>query len=161
MIGLDLRIDRQPGPSLTGDGVIISTPVGSTAYNVSAGGPIVSPDLEGIIITPLAAHSLSFRPIIAPPSSRIDITVTRANPPRDSRPPDGGRAPAPAEPRPGTTLVLDGQELVPLHEGDRVSLCTHARRAAFVPNPDANYWRTLIQKMHWAAAPGESPTAHR
>lgn len=143
MIGLDIAIDGQPGPSLTGDGVIVATPLGSTAYNVSAGGPIVSPDVQAFIITPLAAHSLSFRPIVAAHQSTIEITVTRANRPRSGSGPDGG-----------TTLVLDGSGMMPLAERDVVAFRKYARPARLVINRETSYWRTLIAKMHWAAAPG-------
>lgn len=148
MIGLDIAIDGEPGPSLTGDGVIIATPLGSTAYNVSAGGPIVSPEVQAFIITPLAAHSLSFRPIVAPHTSTIAVTVTRSN-----RPAPGDSS----EPEAGTTLVLDGQEMVALGDRDRVMFRRGAKPARMVVNSRTSYWRTLIGKMHWAAAPGPGP----
>lgn len=143
MIGIDIALDGEPGPSVTGDGVIVATPLGSTAYNVSAGGPIVSPEIEAFVITPLAPHSLSFRPFIAPPSCAIDMTVTRSN--------------RPAAPGPGlgTTLVLDGQAMIPLGVGDTVRLRRHAVPARLVVNKETTYWRTLMGKMHWASAPGD------
>jgi NAD+ kinase len=67
MIELRVSIDDAEGPTVSGDGVIVSTPVGSTAYNVSAGGPIVDPNLEAMVVTPLAAHSLAFRPFVVCP----------------------------------------------------------------------------------------------
>lgn len=144
MIGVDFMIDGERGPRLTGDGVIVATPTGSTAYNVSAGGPIVAPGLGAFVITPLAAHSLSFRSIVVPDSSRIDLTVSRAN--EDEQ----GRS--------GTTLVLDGQSMVSLRDGDvvRVRKAPHGLR--LVANPATGYWRTLTRKMHWALTPGAGPT---
>lgn len=133
MIELHLTIDRQRGPDLTGDGVIISTPVGSTAYNVSAGGPIVHPGVEAMIITPNAPHSLAFRPIVVPAGSVLEVDVVRANH--------------------GTTLVLDGQSSKPLTRGQRLQIRRHAKTAAFVANPESTYWRTLLDKMRWAAPP--------
>ena len=121
------------GPDLTGDGVIISTPIGSTAYNVSAGGPIVHPDVDAIILTPNAAHSLAFRPIVLPGPSELTITVTRANE--------------------GTALVLDGQASHPLTRGDVVHIARHPLRARLVGNPSSSYWHTLLDKMRWAAPP--------
>jgi len=133
MIELRLTVDGQRGPELAGDGVIIATPSGSTAYNVSAGGPIVHPDLDAIIVTPNAAHSLAFRPIVLPADCSIDITVVRANE--------------------GTTLMLDGQSSVPIDAGQTIRIRRHDRRAHFVANPSADYWRTLLNKMRWAAPP--------
>jgi NAD+ kinase len=133
MIELHLTIDGERGPDLTGDGVIISTPVGSTAYNVSAGGPILHPGVEAFAITPNAPHSLAFRPIVVPAASELDVEVVRANR--------------------GTTLVLDGQASVPLQAGRRLIVKRHDRRVSFIVNPEVTYWRTLLDKMRWAAPP--------
>jgi NAD+ kinase len=121
------------GPDLTGDGVIIATPIGSTAYNVSAGGPIVHPDVDAIILTPNAPHSLAFRPLVLPGSAELAITVTRSND--------------------GTSLVLDGQVTHGLTPGDVVRIARHPVRALLVGNPSNSYWRTLLDKMRWAAPP--------
>lgn len=142
MIELEISIDGEAGPKLSGDGVIVSTPLGSTAYNVSAGGPIVSPDVRAMIITPLAAHSLSFRPIVLSHTARIEIHVSRAN--RPSGTGDAG----------GTALVLDGQESATLSQGDVIHLQKHERPALFVVNRETTHWRTLMRKMHWASSPG-------
>jgi NAD+ kinase len=133
MIELQIAIDGVEGPTLTGDGVIISTPVGSTAYNVSAGGPIVQPNIDSMIITPIAAHSLAFRPIVLGAASVVEIRVMRANA--------------------GTTLVLDGRVTVPLKVGERVRATRHPKRAKFVANPSTTYWSVLLEKMRWAAPP--------
>lgn len=134
MIELQLSVDDDEGPSLTGDGAIVSTPIGSTAYNVSAGGPIVHPTLDAMIITPIAAHSLAFRPIVVNADSSVSIEIVRANP--------------------GTSLVLDGRITVPLKVGQRVRVTRHRhRRARFVTNPSSTYWRILLEKMRWAAPP--------
>lgn len=133
MIELELGIDGSAGPVLNGDGVIVSTPIGSTAYNVSAGGPIIQPTVEALAITPVAPHSLAFRPIVVDASTEITITVKASNP--------------------GTTLVLDGQENHPLSPGDRVEVRRSARRARLVGDPGSPYWNTLIHKMRWAAPP--------
>lgn len=121
------------GPDLTGDGVIVATTIGSTAYNVSAGGPIVHPDVDAIVLTPNAAHSLAFRPIVLPGSAELTITVARANE--------------------GTALVLDGQVMQGLSAGDVVRIVRHPVRARLVGNPSNSYWNTLLGKMRWAAPP--------
>lgn len=133
MIELELTINGNDGPSLTGDGVIVSTPIGSTAYNVSAGGPIVHPALDAMIITPIAAHSLAFRPIVLGVGGDVRVGITRANE--------------------GTTLVLDGRVTVPLKVGQTVTVSRHDRRALFVANPASTYWGVLLEKMRWAAPP--------
>jgi NAD+ kinase len=144
MIDLSLSIDGGPGPTVSGDGLIVSTPTGSTAYNVSAGGPIVAPELDALVITPIAAHSLAFRPIVVGGPSVIDITLARAN--------DDGRGS-------GTTLVIDGQLPTRLTGGERLRISRHDRSARFVTNPAGSYWNTLIEKMRWAETPRTRPGA--
>jgi NAD+ kinase len=140
MISLSMSIDGHEGPSVSGDGLIISTPLGSTAYNVSAGGAIVSPDVDAMTITPIAAHSLAFRPIVVGGSSTIELEMLEVNMP--NRPGDMG-----------TSLVLDGQPWKGLRTSQRVKIRTHGVAVRFVHNTHGNYWRTLIQKMHWGAQP--------
>jgi NAD+ kinase len=135
MIELSLTINGADGPQLNGDGMIVATPVGSTAYNVSAGGPIVHSSLEAITITPLAAHSLAFRPIVLGGDAEIKVRVIRANP--------------------GTKLVADGHVAMPepLREGHCVSFRRYPKKARLVLNPATTYWRILLDKLHWAAPP--------
>lgn len=133
MIELQISVDGDVGPAMTGDGAIIATPLGSTAYNVSAGGPIVNPKLDAMIITPIAAHSLAFRPIVVSANAVVEVEVMRANE--------------------GTTLVLDGRVTVPLKIGQRVQVKRHTRRARFITNPSSSYWQILLDKMRWAAPP--------
>ena len=125
--------EAKDGPDLTGDGVIVATPIGSTAYNVSAGGPIVHPDVDAIIVTPNAPHSLAFRPVVIPTSLELLIGVVRANE--------------------GTSLVLDGQLTHQLVAGDVVRIARHPIRAKLVGNPSNSYWQTLLDKMRWAVPP--------
>lgn len=146
MITLTLRIDDEPGPTVSGDGLIISTPTGSTAYNVSAGGPIVSPDADAMVITPIAAHSLSFRPIVVGGAARVEFRMDRVNETFGHGERRGG-------PGRGTTLVLDGQTTTPLTEGERILVVRDGSPVTFVTNPKAGYWTRLVKKMHWAAGP--------
>jgi NAD+ kinase len=161
MIEMGLRIDGEDGPRIKGDGVIISSAVGSTGYSVSAGGSIVSPQLEALCITPIAAHSLAFRPVVLSGDTTIELLLHRANTPpgaeRDGVPKfieaaalDSGAAPTPLM---GTMLVLDGQVLLPLRTGDRIIVRRHDQHVRIVKNPETTYWRTLMRKMHWAASP--------
>jgi len=133
IIELRLSIDGAEGPVLSGDGMIVATTVGSTAYNVSAGGPIVHPALEAMVVTPLAAHSLAFRSIVLRADCTLLVTMIQTNA--------------------GTALVGDGQVAEPLREGDVVEIRAHDRRTRFVTNPATSYWRILQDKLHWAAPP--------
>ncbi len=137
VIELAIRINGSVGPVVRGDGIIVSTAVGSTAYNVSAGGPIVHPLVDTTMITPIAAHSLAFRPIAVPGTSAIEITPIQIN---DEH---GG----------GTTLVLDGQIQRRITSDERVLITRSAETVRLVVNPAGNYWRTLADKLHWAKPP--------
>jgi len=143
MIELALRIGGEDGPTARGDGVIVATPFGSTAYNASAGGPIIVPGVDALAVTPIAAHSLSFRPIVAPKSAGVEIRMVRVN--REEGAAEGAWG--------GTALVLDGQVAIGLEQGELVRVRLSERRRALVRNPAWSYWRTLMQKLHWAAAP--------
>ena len=80
MIAVDVAIDSMPMLTCNGDGVIISTPTGSTAYSLSAGGPIVTPACHCLVLTPLSPHNLTLRPVVIPDSSTITLTIrTRSN----------------------------------------------------------------------------------
>jgi NAD+ kinase len=141
MISIAIRINGEEGPSVTGDGLIVCTPIGSTAYNLSAGGAIVSPNVDALSITPIAAHSLAFRPIVVSGSATVELSLNSVN--RGT----GGSVPG------GTSLVLDGQTVTLLDRADRVRLRKHGTAVRFVRNTRGSYWATLIQKMHWAALP--------
>jgi NAD+ kinase len=137
MIELELKINPQKwsssGTHFTGDGVIVATPTGSTAYNLSAGGPIIAPDVEGLVITAICPHSLSFRPIVVNSEDAIQLTINEANE--------------------GTTLVVDGQESRPLTTGAEVHVRAYEKRLKLVTNPSVGYWKMLSRKMQWAARP--------
>lgn len=137
MITLDISVDQQLGPTVSGDGLIVSSPLGSTAYNVSAGGPIVSPGVNAMVVTPIAAHSLSFRPIVIPSSSDLRIKINTVNSTETN----------------GTTLIIDGQVSYRLNEGDVLSVTAAKEQVRFVLDPQVSYWQTLLGKMHWASEP--------
>ena len=115
------------------DGLIVSTASGSTAYSVSAGGPIISPDVSAFCITPICPHSLSFRPVVVSSDSTILIVATKVNE--------------------GTTLFCDGQASTRLLAGDRVVLRRCAYDVMLVENPEAREWRSLAEKLNWAKGP--------
>ena len=136
MISITVCIDGHDGPTFQGDGIIVSTPVGSTAYNAAVGGPILAPDSFALVITPLAPQTLSFRPVVVSGSSRIELRLNRVNEQ------NGDHA--------GTTLLLDGHAGCTLVAGDKLTLGLHERPVEFVSNASRNYWQTLITKMGWA-----------
>jgi NAD+ kinase len=134
MIELSMSVDADhEGVDITGDGVIIATPTGSTAYSASAGGPIVHPDVAGITITPICAQSLAFRPVVVGSHETISFALRRVNE--------------------GTCVVLDGQRFISLGTGDRVVVRRNTLHAKFVANPSNRYWDALRSKMRWAAPP--------
>lgn len=135
VIRLGLHINGAQAANVLGDGLIASTPLGSTAYNVSAGGPVVHPATDAITITPIAAHSLSFRPIVLPGSANVEIQVINANHDADCS---------------GTALVLDGQNRYEVLAGDTIQVSQSNLTTEFVVDRDTSYWTTLSTKMHWA-----------
>lgn len=137
VIELGITINGEPGPSVRGDGVIVSTALGSTAYNVSAGGPICHPGVDATLITPIAAHSLAFRPIAVPGDAVIELIPTQLNSEGDD----------------GTTLVLDGQIQHRMREHQTVRIARDPKAVTLVTNPAGSYWRTLVDKLHWAKPP--------
>lgn len=136
MVQLAISADVHTPVSYSGDGVIISTPSGSTAYNISAGGPIVSSELDAICITPICPHSLAFRPVVLSPETTVQVTCSHVNP--------------------GTTLACDGQVSTRLAVGDRVVVCRADHDILIVENPDHREWRSLAEKLHWAINPSYS-----
>lgn len=133
MIELKLAVQRQKLAVCISDGIIVSTPTGSTAYNLSAGGPILSANLSAIVITPLCPHSLSFRPIVINAESQLQIECVSVND--------------------HTTLLLDGQVTKRLHVGDTVNIKKHPGQFLVVNNPLRTQWDTLAGKLNWAEKP--------
>ena len=133
MIELKMAVDGQPLASCVSDGLVISTPTGSTAYNLSAAGPILSPKCQAMVITPICPHSLSFRPIVINADSKVEVSGIRVNE--------------------GTTLSIDGQLSVKLAIGDVVKVERHKGDFLVVNNPLRTQWDTLATKLRWAEKP--------
>jgi NAD+ kinase len=133
LIELKMSVQDQPLTACIGDGLIISTPTGSTAYSLSAGGPILAAGLEAFVITPVCPHSLSFRPIVIRADSVVQIHPVRINP--------------------GTTLILDGQVEHKLTSSDVVTIRRHSGSFSVVNNPMRTQWDTLAGKLKWAEKP--------
>jgi NAD+ kinase len=114
-----------------GDGLIVCTPTGSTAYNLSAGGPIVYPTMGAIVITPICPHMLTNRPLVLP--DELDIEISISNP----------------QERKEIYVTLDGQEGMPLTPEDRVCVRKSDQRVLLVQSPDKNYFDVLRTKLKW------------
>ena len=132
-VELKISVDGQPLAGCVSDGLIISTPTGSTAYNLSAGGPIVSPKMEAVVITPICPHSLSFRPIVINAESTIEVVGIRVNE--------------------GTTVSIDGQVSLRLSIDDVVRVEREKFDFLIVNNPLRSQWDTLATKLSWAEKP--------
>ncbi|MEK6676875.1 MAG: NAD(+)/NADH kinase [Planctomycetota bacterium] len=134
LIQLGISINEQPLCELGGDGVIVCTPIGSTAHNLSAGGPIMEPSVDAIIVTPLCPHSLTHKPLVVDQAATIEIVPQRVNE--------------------GTTLMIDGQVSFPLQQGVSVRVRRFERDLLLVRNPMYADWHKLVTKLHWGRAPG-------
>lgn len=115
------------------DGLIISTPTGSTAYSLSAGGPIVYPEKDLIIINPICPHTLTNRPIISPEDSVLQITLWSKEK--------------------GATLTLDGQESYRIKSGDVIDVKKSNHVTKLVLSPHRDYWEILRSKLGWGGLP--------
>lgn len=133
MIELEIEVDGQFLAGCIGDGLIVSTPTGSTAYNLSAGGPILSADLSAIVLTPVCPHSLSFRPIVIDAQSTVKIRALRVNE--------------------DTSVLLDGHFQERLRVGDVILVAKHPGKFLVVHNPLRTQWDTLATKLKWAEKP--------
>lgn len=132
-IELKMSVDGQPIAGCVSDGIVISTPTGSTAYNLAAGGPILSPKMEAMVITPICPHSLSFRPIVINADSRVEVVGVRVNK--------------------GTTVSIDGQVSCSLSIDDVVRVERENSDFLIVNNPLRTRWDTLATKLNWAEKP--------
>ncbi len=145
MIELDLLVDGQVVSTVRGDGLIVSTPVGSTAYNLSAGGPILGQELPAFAVTPISPHSLTSRPVVDS-ADRVFTIVPRTI-------------------SAGTTLVIDGQDAIPLTPRHRVTVRKAPVSFTLVKVPGHNYYQTLRDKLRWGTGPNyrvePSPDAER
>ncbi len=136
MIEFELRVDDEFIYSARADGLIICTPTGSTAYALSANGPILHPKLGGIALVPLCPHALSNRPITLPDTARIEVRLVQ-----------GANARA----------HFDGQETVDLMPGDGVRLVKSPHRIRLLHPPSYSYFAMLRQKLHWSEGPSIRP----
>jgi len=125
-----LRFDGKPFSSMRADGLIISSPTGSTAYNLSAGGPLLHPHVAGFIVTPICPHALTHRPIVLPAGKVLEVSFEAGTPE-------------------GIYLTLDGQEGFRLPSGCVLSAGVARRTVTLLRRPQSDYFETLSEKLNW------------
>jgi len=128
MIDLDAHVDDHFVAAYKADGLIVSTPTGSTAYSLSAGGPVVFPSVAAFCITPICPHMLTNRPVIVPDSSVIQILNHGED---------------------GTFLTIDGQVGEPLSKGDRVICHSSQKTIQLIRPPQSLFFDVLREKLKW------------
>jgi NAD+ kinase len=136
IVELETAINDQYLMTYKADGLIISTPTGSTAYSLSAGGPIVYPEKDLIIINPICPHTLTNRPIIIPQDSDLQVTMWSKEK--------------------GATLTLDGQESFRIRSGDVINVKKSKLVTKLVLSPHRSYWEILRSKLGWGGLPSEA-----
>jgi NAD+ kinase len=125
---LEVTIDARPATTYEADGLIVATPTGSTAYSLSAAGPIVIPTLDAVLLTPICPHALSQRPVVLPPSSVVQVRVAS----------------------PGEMFVtLDGTLGRPLELGEEVWIQQAKHRTLILRNPELDHFTILREKLGW------------
>lgn len=129
ILEVDLYVDAELVTTYSCDGLIVSTPVGSTAHNLSAGGPILRKELQAFVVSPISPHTLTNRPVVDSAERIYELAVPR--------------------PYEGTSLVCDGKVLARLHAGDRIRVQRAGARCRLVAMPGHSYYRTLRDKLGW------------
>ncbi len=129
ILDFDVLIDGGYAASYRADGLIFSTPTGSTAYSLAAGGPVVEPSVDALLITPICAHTLSNRPLVVPDSVTIEATIKT--------------------PRESVFLTVDGQVGVALRTDDTVRVSKSEYSVELIVPPRQTYFDVLRQKLKW------------
>lgn len=134
IFSVDVSVNREFATRVRGDGVIVATPVGSTAYSLSAGGSIVHPGVSALLVTPICPHSVASRPFVLPGNSEISLDVVPE-----------------LEEEESVYLTIDGQVGMALFNRDQVSVTTSERGVYFVRSPSRGYFEILGSKLKWAS----------
>jgi len=129
IIEIEAYLDDQFVNMFRADGLIVATPTGSTAYNLSAGGPVIYPSMNAVVITPICPFTLSNRPIVVPDDSKIDVRLMTE--------------------KEDVSLTLDGQVGFPLKAGDRIVIRKSRTTFNLVQPPNRNYFDVLRDKLKW------------
>jgi NAD+ kinase len=129
IIEVDVKLDGLFVNSFRADGLIVATPTGSTAYNLSAGGPIIFPSMNAVVVTPICPFTLTNRPIVVPDTAEIELELENENE--------------------GVVLTLDGQIGYPMKAGDRVFIRKSSTTFNIVQPSNRNYFDVLRNKLKW------------
>ncbi len=132
MIEYELHVDGEFVYSQRSDGMIVSTPTGSTAYALSANGPILHPRLAGLLLVPLCPHALTFRPIALSQESTVELVI---------------------RPSHDACIHFDGQTLFNAREGDRIRVRRSFQSVTLLHPAQYSYFAVLREKLHWSASP--------
>src|SRR5439155_23905040 len=128
IVNLSVSVESRYATAYRADGLIISTPTGSTAYCLSAGGPIVDPGMDAMVLTPIASHTLTNRPIVVPGAHRIEVTLDTDQ---------------------EVMLTIDGQIGIPLKHSDTVAVARAAARIRLLRFPHQDFFSVLRTKLKW------------
>ncbi|RBQ25999.1 MULTISPECIES: NAD(+)/NADH kinase [Arcobacteraceae] len=128
MLKVKAKIDKKAFNTYFGDGLIVATPSGSTAYNLSVGGPIVYPLTEAFIITPIAPHSLTQRPVVVPADFEIEFKV-----------PNSSEA----------VVIVDGQEMYELKKDEILKIKIATKKAKMLHRSSRDFFKVLSEKLRW------------
>jgi len=130
MLEFDVYVDHSHVGRYRADGIIVATPTGSTAYSLAAGGPIIDPQLDSFVITPICPHMLTNRPLVIPDTAKIELDFTPAQEP--------------------VYITLDGQIGFQLNSKDRVVITKSASRVSLIRPPSKTYFEVLRSKLRWS-----------
>lgn len=136
IIELNVEADGDDVAELRSDGLIVATASGSTAHNLSAGGPILEPTAQAFTLTPICPHALTFRPLAINAGRTIVVRLKNANP--------------------GTTIVIDGHQTTAFRSSDRLMLSRYPADFLLVRNPRRSIWYALRRKLMWGENPSNS-----
>jgi len=145
LINIETKFDGQLVAAIKADGMIVSSPTGSTAYNLAAGGPILHPDVQALVVTPISPHSLTSRPTIFPDNKVLSFRLIK----KLQAPPIKGprRSKTERQEPQEAHLVVDGQKLAEISAGDEVFVTRSLHDHYLVKDPDYNYFELLRAKL--------------
>jgi len=140
IVEFSVSVSGQPLASYRADGMIVATPTGSTAYSLSAGGPVVEPTVQALLVSPISPHTLSNRPVVLRPEAVVRIAVAERE--RDA------------------ILTIDGQETMALAGRDVIVVARGRSSVSLVRSPDRTYYDVLRSKLGWGARQGGEHAPH-
>jgi NAD+ kinase len=128
MLTIEATVNDSKFNTYYGDGLVVCTPTGSTAYNISSGGPVVYPLTNALIMTPISAHSLTQRPLVLPAEFEIELSITDKE---------------------GALVIIDGQEIYAVKQYEKIKVKQASAKANLIRPKDRDYFKVLNQKLNW------------